>query len=104
MAVLDKLEALYCETGDIRLKPDRISYNSVIKALARSVEDGAALQAETYLIKMKAAYNAGDANIAPDCRTVRLLFLWLALLTMSKYMYVTLYFSVLLSQIMFITC
>jgi hypothetical protein len=59
------------ETGDINMKPDRISYNSVIKALARSVDDGDALKAEEYLNQMKTAYDNGDINMAPDCRTVR---------------------------------
>ena len=88
VSILNKLEAL-SRAGDIAFRPDRISYNSVIKALARSVEDGAALKAEEYLDKMKTAYDAGDDSVAPDCRTVRLLSV-VGLLIIYRYVYLSL--------------
>lgn len=85
VSILEKLEALYRENGDVELKPDLISYNSVIKALARSLDDEAAAKAEEYLNRVKAAYEAGDVKIAPDCRTVSYLICFSCLPTCDSY-------------------
>lgn len=64
MSILEKLEGLY-QAGDKTLKPDDVTYNTVIKALARSLQGDAAEKAEECLERMKS-----DKSIAPDCRTV----------------------------------
>ena len=69
--LLEKLEGLY-QAGNIALKPDDITYNTAIKCLARSLQDGAAEKAEECLESMKAAHKNGDNGLAPDCRTVSL--------------------------------
>ena len=68
--MLNKLQTLY-EKGDRAMKPDVITYNSVIRALAKSYNKEAAAKAEVYLEHMKEMYEAGQSEFAPNSRTVR---------------------------------
>lgn len=67
--ILTQMEKMYSE-GVSETKPDLITYNTVIKALAKSgggVE--AAKEAEMLLQKMYQLYNAGDSSIKPNFAT-----------------------------------
>ena len=67
--ILTQMEKMYSE-GVSETKPDLITYNTVIKALAKSgggVE--AAKEAEMLLQKMYQLYNAGDSSMKPNFAT-----------------------------------
>jgi hypothetical protein len=67
--MLDKMEERY-RAGFSETKPDIVTYNTVIKALAKSgggVE--AAIESEQLLQKMHQFCNEGDASIEPNCIT-----------------------------------
>jgi hypothetical protein len=62
----EKLRKTFEETGDENLKPDIISYATLISAWARSKEVGAAKKAEGILLKMHADHTADVSNPKPN--------------------------------------
>jgi len=65
LAVLERMEALHA-AGDIKMKPDIVTYNSVMNALAKSREMGAAQNAEEILERLERLYQRGLSNVRPD--------------------------------------
>ena len=61
----DRAEAILARMIENGHKPDRITFNSIIKAWSSAREPH---KAEQYLKKMEAEYEAGDKNISPDAR------------------------------------
>ena len=51
------------------LRPDTITYSTVIDAIAKSGERGAGNRAEAILNKMQGKYEAGDAGVKPNIRS-----------------------------------
>lgn len=68
--LLDRMEQLY-RNGDDDVKPNKVVYNSVIHAWARSGEAGSAQRAENLLARMQqqAKVGDGDDDVMPDVVT-----------------------------------
>jgi len=68
--LLDRMEQLY-RNGDDDVKPNKVVYNSVIHAWARSGEAGSAQRAEDLLARMQqqAKVGDGDDDVKPDVVT-----------------------------------
>jgi len=68
--LLDRMEQLY-RNGDDAVKPNKVVYNSVIHAWARSGEAGSAQRAEDLLARMQqqAKVGDGDDDVKPDVVT-----------------------------------
>lgn len=68
--LLDRMEQLY-RNGDDDVKPNKVVYNSVIHAWARSGEAGSAQRAEDLLARMQqqAIVGEGDDDVKPDVVT-----------------------------------
>ena len=54
------------ESGKTHVRPNKISFTTVIDAWARSDNPGQALKAYALVTKMVQAYEAGDRNTKPD--------------------------------------
>ena len=66
--ILKRMEKLYTN-GDLTVKPNTKTYNTVINAWSKSGQLLSAQKAESILSRMESMYNAGDKDIQPTVVT-----------------------------------
>jgi hypothetical protein len=65
-AILQQMQNLAESTGESFLKPDTVSFNSVLKAWAESNVHDAPIQCEQILQRMQYLYENGQADCEPN--------------------------------------
>ena len=73
-AILERMQELY-EAGNVDIKPDTISFSTVISAWAKSGDPAAAKRAEAILERMQELYEAGNVDVKPNTICLVLSFL-----------------------------
>lgn len=65
-ALINRMNTLYTETGNKMLKPDKISYTSLIKAIMMDKEPGFVTKCKSILNEMWEEYAKGNERLKPD--------------------------------------
>ena len=71
--LLNEMERRFSDIESFAICPDRVSYNTVLKALAKSSDPHSARKAEHMLDRMQVLHKSGRHNIMPDRYTYNVL-------------------------------
>lgn len=73
--ILNRMQQLY-ESGNHDMKPNTVSFSSVISAWSQSHEPAAPQRAETLLLRMQKVHEAGNHGIKPGTITFNSAISW----------------------------